>query len=546
MQNNPQTRNLRIGALLAIALTLALLPVGLLASFQALQNVKRLQELERVAVHAEARTHVIPVRERFNEIIGKTQTLGNLVSDALIAPDLCRRSIAAATRRDDHLLYAGILLSDGTRVCTSGPDEFAFQTNPAIETTDLDRGYIIEIATTQAQTQAVHIGRPITGDGGLNGWLLSVWSADIFKLSPDGDLVSDVAIIDRFGQHVALTDAQRFPSDLDFEALQNRHGEIIQAKAKDSTNMLYMAFPIAGRNLLALSGVALDDHAILNRSGLIWTFALPMLMWAASLVVAVTATNRLTIRPIHNLTKMTRAMRFGIRDVTPMKLKGAPSEFQTLSDSFVEMANRVAKDEALLEQSVVQKSALVKEVHHRVRNNLQLLVSILNMQEREAGSPDVKTALDQFRQRVLGLSAVYERIYEGDDFTQKVSSSVVDDVITVVSRSEKLSSRQVTSEIAPISLAQEKAVPLAMFVSEALAYLIHGSDTPQIAVSFQTEAERRACLRLSNQSNQDTASITGLAEKLLKVFALQLDGALDISQVEQRTVIQLTFETDTP
>jgi len=545
LDNGPKRNKFGIGALLAAALTLALLPIGLVASIQAFQDLNRLRELQRVAIQAEARNHVDPLRERVDEIIGKTQTLGNLASNAITEPDACSRSIALVVNRDERLDFVGVELVDGTKTCMSRPEEPTILAQyQSFDGMGQSQPFSIRIIPTQNQKQALLVRRPIALDGGLEGWLLSVWTSDIFDRPISGPLVSDLAIGDRFGQYLVLTNEQRLPASFDFNELQNRWGEIISATAVDNTDMLYIALPIAGQNIWALSGAVLDDHEILNQAGLVWTYGLPVLMWVASLFVAVVATNRLAIKPIHNLTKMTRAMRFGVRDVEQIQLKDAPLEFQNLSDSFVEMAGRVAREEALLEQSVAQKSILVKEVHHRVRNNLQLLVSILNMQDREAGAPDVKIALDQFRQRVLGLSAVYERIYEGDDFSQNVSSSVLSDVISQVSRSENLSSRQVRADIEDVSLSQEKAVPVALFASEALSHLIHGSETPAITISFRAESEAMARLTLSVDEKLDDAIMPGLTQKLLKAFALQLNGDLVVTGPDQGTTISLTFATD--
>lgn len=545
MDDRPKRNQLGIGALLAAALTLALLPIGLVASFQAYQDLNRLRELQRVAIQAEARAHINPLRKRVDEIIGNTQTLGNLASNAITEPDACSRSIAAAVNRDERLMFAGVELINGTKACMSRPAEppLLAQFQP-FDGPGEKRPYTIRIITTPNQDQALFVRRPIKGDGGLEGWLLSIWTSDIFDRPINGPLVSDLAVVDRFGQYIVLTEEQRLPASFDFDDMQYRWGEIISTTSIDNTEMLYIALPIAGQNMLALSGAALDDHEILKRAGLVWTYGLPVLMWAASLCVAVVATNRMAIKPIHNLTKMTRAMRLGVRNVEKIKLKDAPTEFQNLSDSFVEMAKRVAKEEALLEQTVAQKSILVKEVHHRVRNNLQLLVSILNMQDREAGSPDVKAALDQFRQRVLGLSAIYERIYEGDDFSQNVSSTLLSDVIAQISRSENLSSRQIAADIEDVSLSQEKAVPLALFASEALSYLVKGSETPAVTLSFRMDGEAKAQLILSEIKTQNVADMPGLTQKLLKAFALQLNGNLVISATDQGQTIHLTFATD--
>lgn len=543
MDASQKSSQLGFSARLAIALSLALLPIGLVASFQAWQDLDRVRELERVAISTEARKKLIPTQEGIDLAIGTTRALASLGSNMLGEPQTCQRAIFPVMANHPNMLFAGLVLNDGTPVCSIGSS--VFEDGLKRETFEAPvsrRGATIQFIDGDSTGKAVSISTFIGSGSSPLGQLHSVWSRDIFEVSRSNGFISDVAIIDRHSDQVSVTSGDLPLLGLEFEELLEREAELINGGKAENKDVLYVATPIANRQLFAVSGVNLEDHPILDQTGNFLIFALPLLMWATSLIVAVAATNRLAVRPMHELSRMTRAIRSGQRDVKPLKLNDSPSEFQTLSDDFIEMSERIAQEQAELEQSVRQKSVLVKEVHHRVRNNLQLLVSILNMQERGQSSKEVKSALDQFRQRVLGLSAVYERIYEADDFTQCVSSAVIHDVVNGVLRAEGLSSRQISTDVVDIFFDQGKAVPLALFVSEAIAFFVNQADTPSIDISLHQVDERRACLSIVSVEARTSQMQSELSEKLLKAFALQLGGDLKISDSIKGTDISVTFE----
>lgn len=536
-----------IGTLLVIAMSLAVLPVGLVATFQAWQDVNRIHELERLAFNAEAEKALFPIRERLDETYGTTGTLSALASGASGNPGVCSRLMSQAVNRDEMLIYAGILLDNRQIVCSSneadGPEVLSADLFDALATTGRSNSFQgVELVTGGS----IHVSRPIVMPTGDQRWFVTVWSDALLELDPNSDLITDLVIVDRYGSIHSSTEEGRFPVGIDFATLRDAAGDIFRTRAADGSEMLYSVAPVAGRSLLVLAGASSDQNPVLGGSARFWPLVLPMLMWAASLIVAVTASNRLAVKPLKALEKMTRAVRLGVRDIQPLQLRDAPSEFQSVYEKFVEMSERIMNSETDLKRSLEQKTVLIKEVHHRVRNNLQLLVSILNMQERELEDVQTKTSLDRFRQRVLGLSAVYERIYDGDDFDQGVSSEVIKDIAALVAKSEHLSSRQVQYAVEDMVLAQEQAVPLAMLVSEAMAYLCARSSAVEITVAFSIDQEGLATFLASNAGTADKPTSSELPLRLLRAFALQLNGKMTMEDAQGRDSISVTFPVGTP
>jgi hypothetical protein len=141
----------------------------------------------------------------------------------------------------------------------------------------------------------------------------------------------------------------------------------------------------------------------------------PLLMWAASLAVAFWAINRLVIRRVTDLGG--RMRRFG-RDRSLLQRPtsvGTPFELREIEDSFRHMADSILQDEARMEHAFRERGVLLREVHHRVKNNLQLISSIISMQVRRMPEPRVRQILRRLQDRVLTLASIYRSLYTSPD-----------------------------------------------------------------------------------------------------------------------------------
>jgi two-component sensor histidine kinase len=89
-----------------------------------------------------------------------------------------------------------------------------------------------------------------------------------------------------------------------------------------------------------------------------------------------------------------------------------PNELQSLAENFDRMTNIVVRDEVALEDSLREKIVLKKEAHHRVKNNLQLISSIMNMKIRLAKNEETRTVLSRLQGRVRKLETIHRDLYK--------------------------------------------------------------------------------------------------------------------------------------
>ena len=129
------------------------------------------------------------------------------------------------------------------------------------------------------------------------------------------------------------------------------------------------------------------------------------------------------------------------------------------------------KTENQIKASLLEKENLLKEVYHRVKNNLQIISSLLNLQ---SGFISDKGSLEIFREmrdRIMAMALVHEKLYKSDNLTQIDFSGYIDDVGGKLFQSYEITPNTVTLETSldKVDLSIDKAIPSGMIISELLS-----------------------------------------------------------------------------
>jgi two-component system, sensor histidine kinase PdtaS len=539
---------------MALSLTLALLPVGLLAMVQSYQGYRHGRELERLAIFGAAERAVNRAERSLNEASGATRAIGHVLLPVAQAPgEDCPEVLGDLVAGDGRIRFAGFVVPDGRMVCTSRSAAADQVMDPGLlaQLTESGGGALFLDTPYSPDGPAVHITLPVTEAESLAGWMLTIWPTSYFYSDPVGGEISGTSLVDRNGTVFAESSPASVPADIDLKALDSGGRQLFEARSLEGRRMYYAAVPLAGGGLTALAARPTGGLSrVFDDGAYLWTLALPLLMWGISLSVAVLSTNRLATGPLKRLMKMTRAMSHGVRDLSGIRLQDAPAELQNLSDRFIEMSLRVNRYESSLEEALEEKTVLLKEVHHRVRNNLQLLVSVLNMQERSSTSQEVKSAMARFRQRVLGLSAAHEHLYEAELMARRLSGRLVADVVAGALTASGVDQRAARLDIEDVALGQDSAVPLALFtgeaVAEALAFAEVEGGRPELCVTLASVADKRARLEITCR----WCELSGTAlpddefgSRLMRALAGQLGGRHRRSVKDGTYRAELTFAT---
>ena len=201
---------------------------------------------------------------------------------------------------------------------------------------------------------------------------------------------------------------------------------------------------------------------------------LPLVMWLVALGTGWLLANRLVVGP---LTGMRREVeRYAAGDVT-VRLAGrdfASQEMTELSRTFDRMADAIDRHDTALRAALDEQKRLTREVHHRVKNNLQIVASLLSIQSRETSSAEVARAYGTVQARVNALALVHRWMYDGDPNDASAGRGVdlkalVCDLCASLERHLATIEGivvQIRCEIDRGTVSQDHAVPVAFLITE--------------------------------------------------------------------------------
>ena len=195
-----------------------------------------------------------------------------------------------------------------------------------------------------------------------------------------------------------------------------------------------------------------------------------------------------------------------------------------------------------LEEKITEKETLIKEVHHRVKNNLQTVSSLISLQSRNIGDKEVKKLLKSSQNRVISMAMVHEMLYMREDLSNIEYRSYVRELAEYLVRSIKGTSSNITLDIdiPDIKLNIDTAIPLGLLINEvvtnSLKYGIMDKRKGTISIKLDKEDETFV-LKINDDGTGFPDTLThknskSLGLKLIHNLARQLQGTIvrDVSQ----------------
>ncbi|MBN2102615.1 PAS domain S-box protein [bacterium] len=196
------------------------------------------------------------------------------------------------------------------------------------------------------------------------------------------------------------------------------------------------------------------------------------------------------------------------------------------------------KTEKRVEKELKEKVLLLKEVHHRVKNNLQIICSLLNLQSYKVQDPEAKIAFQYSKSRIYSMALVHEQLYKSDDFSNIQIKPYIEQLVQEVGRAYRISSSiRISHDIEEITLGIDKAIPCGLILNELITN----------AVKHAFPEKTRGKINIIFKKKQDTFEITigdngiGLPDTfdfsnirsmglhMVKVLVRQLNGELTLT-----------------
>lgn len=257
---------------------------------------------------------------------------------------------------------------------------------------------------------------------------------------------------------------------------------------------------------------------------------LPMLMWAAAAIISWWMVHRLLIRPLRRLQAAVADYQPG--DDTEMILPpslGPATEIHELGGAFQRAVSKieVAEREAL--DALDGQRRLVREVHHRVKNNLQVIASLLSIHGRSAVKPEAMEAYSAIGRRVDALSVVHRNHYAELEESRGIALRPLLTELAAGLRSSAPAEARgmvIELELESPSTTQDVAVAVAFLITEIVEFAMLRRPAEPIEVSLRRSDELTATLSVSSgvlvpegkaddiSKNQFERIVEGLARQL--------------------------------
>lgn len=316
---------------------------------------------------------------------------------------------------------------------------------------------------------------------------------------------------------------------------------ILKARGRDGRAYRYAIAPIRPSGALAIVASPFD---LLNRSRTQWlllALVLPALMTLLCVGLVLFGIERFVLRWIRALRASAAASDGGGLAMRSADMRGAPNELIDLGDALEAMSRRVEDRSAALTSAVDDRDKLLRELHHRVKNNFQMIASLLALQRQEA--PETLSAiLRPPEDRVRAMAAAYKASYAAGEIGHVDVAELVRDVATQARQTIGARTFEVSAnfpkDAGEIDL--DRAVSLALLVMELLNAAAAASTTASVTAS--SAADGRLTLTISGPS-AGWLPETGLAQRLIHAYAVQL--GTEIEQCDDgavRLAAPLAFE----
>ena len=543
-----------------VFLSLALLPFGLIAVVQTREIAQQAEANAELSLLGLTEQASSAERSFIQQGFGAAEALSSIVR--LFAEDIeaCVSFLRTYQEASGSYAMIGFVPADGVMTCSSSGETYDFSAYPDFDKVmgTTDRAVILSRTGPLSQQPVMVVLNPVFEDETFAGFMLLSVPLTTLQERPDPPTAlspTDLVTFNAAGE-VLTSDRARLITEADLplnRSLKTLIGDnttVFEDVNTRNEERVYAVVPIVPEVVYSMSiWRQADVLASASQTGTLSIF-LPVLMWLASLVVAFWSINRLAIRYIRKLGRQMRLFAYNRSMPRTAMGPGVPREFLDIQKAFMGMAESIIRDEASLEDSLREKNILLKEVHHRVKNNLQLISSIMNMQIRRAPTEDSRLVLRRLQERILSLATVHKNLYQSDGLERVNAGALVEEIVgqLLVVGLPAGSAVQVEQSYAPVQLDTDDAAPLTLLVSEAVTNamkyigLATAHNPAHLDISLTQTDDELAVFSIRNTVGvAPQAEGTGLGTQLINAFARQLNAEVATKEEDGMHHLTLTF-----
>lgn len=227
---------------------------------------------------------------------------------------------------------------------------------------------------------------------------------------------------------------------------------------------------------------------------------------------------------------------------------------QRLRGAYATLEQRVYERTSALAATLKEREVMLLEIHHRVKNNLQVISSLIGMQVREVKDGPSRGALQECQARIQTIALIHEKLYRSKDYSRVPFSDYARNLAANIFQVAGVSPTTIALdlEIEPVSLAVDKAIPCGLLLNElisnALKHAFPDARHGTVRVALRKAGDGEIVLAVADDgvglsAHFDPAQSNSLGAQLVSTLVEQLDGRLEIAH-SAGTTFSVTFPVE--
>jgi len=217
--------------------------------------------------------------------------------------------------------------------------------------------------------------------------------------------------------------------------------------------------------------------------------------------------------------------------------------------------NEIESQRQVIQQSLEIKETLLKVIHHRVKNNLQIISSLLNLQSKNIKDKNVLSSINEGKNRVEAMSLIHQNLYQSDNLTSISMKNYLEQLMHYLSSSFRSSDKNIQYHIKTndIEFDIDTAIPVGLMVNElvtnAYKHAFSNLEKGNIYINLSKSGDQEFKLLVRDDGvgipqNLDIKKTNSLGLKLVKSLSTkQLKGSLEVLN-SNGTIFEIKFKDE--
>ncbi|MTB52100.1 sensor histidine kinase [Lewinella sp. W8] len=263
--------------------------------------------------------------------------------------------------------------------------------------------------------------------------------------------------------------------------------------------------------------------------------------------------NKLAKQRAEQESALTRQEAASDRRIFVLSLMGLGLLLAVIGYSFLRSrryAREIAVQKQIVENSLQEKEVLLKEIHHRVKNNLQIISAMLSKQARLSADPNLKKMVDEGKDRIQSMALVHQNLYQSNNLSGVNMRNYLEELGENISQGYKNQEVRLKLNVPDKVFSLDTAIPVGLILNELLTnsykYAFPGDRKGQVTVSLREEEKDLFELHVADDGvgipeDQGLDSGNTLGVNLVRGLVRQLRGTVNWQKQPEGTVVQLRF-----